>query len=62
MALSKWRLKQLWMYPFMRTRAGADLYEWLTAGVLGIIEFGAPEHEDVFCLVDKNFPVKAFEL
>ena len=35
MALSKWRLKQLWMYPFMRTRAGADLYEWLTAGVLG---------------------------
>ena len=35
MALSKWRLKQLWMYPFMRTQRGADLYDWLTAGVLG---------------------------
>jgi SAM-dependent methyltransferase len=35
MALNKWRLKQLWMYPFMRTEAGADLYEWLTAIVLG---------------------------
>lgn len=35
MALSKWRLRQLWMYPFMRTQWGADLYEWLTAGVLG---------------------------
>jgi SAM-dependent methyltransferase len=35
MALSKWRLKQLWMHPFMRTQAGANLYEWLTAGVLG---------------------------
>ena len=35
MALSKWRLKQLWGAPFMRTEAGADLYEWLTAVVLG---------------------------
>jgi hypothetical protein len=35
MAPSKWRLKHLWMYPFMRTEAGADLYEWLTAVVLG---------------------------
>jgi hypothetical protein len=35
MALGKWQLKHLWMYPFMRTEAGADLYEWLTAKVLG---------------------------
>jgi SAM-dependent methyltransferase len=35
MRLSKWRLKQLWMYPFMRTDVGASLYEWLTAVVLG---------------------------
>jgi hypothetical protein len=34
-ALVKWRLKQLWMYPFMQTQSGVDLYEWLTAGVLG---------------------------
>lgn len=32
---AKWRLKRLWMYPFMATGAGASLYEWLTAGVLG---------------------------
>src|SRR5437667_9482063 len=35
MSISKWRIKQLWMYPFMRSRAGADLYEWLTAVALG---------------------------
>lgn len=35
MVVSKWRLKQLWMYPFMRTQKGADLYEWLTAIGLG---------------------------
>jgi SAM-dependent methyltransferase len=35
MAFNKWRLKNLWMYPFMLTERGADLYEWLTANVLG---------------------------
>ena len=35
MALSRWRLKQLWMYPFTRSEPGAHLYEWLTAVVLG---------------------------
>ena len=35
MIVPKWRLKQAWMYPFMRMQAGADLYEWLTARVLG---------------------------
>lgn len=35
MAPAKWRLKWLWMYPFVRTQTGADVYEWLTAVVLG---------------------------
>jgi hypothetical protein len=30
-----WRLKRLWMAPFMGTRLGENLYEWLTARVLG---------------------------
>jgi hypothetical protein len=35
MELARWRLKQLWMYPFVQTQAGSDVYEWLTAVVLG---------------------------
>lgn len=33
--MKRWRIKQLWMYPFTRSRLGEDLYEWLTAVVLG---------------------------
>src|SRR5437762_7608474 len=28
-------MKRLWMMPFMQTQVGADLYEWLTATVMG---------------------------
>lgn len=36
MAVGIWRMKRLWMYPFTLTERGANLYEWLTAVVLGI--------------------------
>ena len=33
--LNRSRLKRLWLRPFTQSRAGEDLYEWLTAVLLG---------------------------
>ena len=33
--MNRAKLKQLWMYPFTRSRLGEDVYEWLTAVALG---------------------------